>query len=329
MNLRAVDLNLLPILEALLTHRSTTVAAQKLGLSQSAVSAALGRLRLALEDPLFVRHGQGIVPTEAARDLELPLKQILTDIQNLMKHRDEFDPSSAQNSFKLSGSDFYSELLMPRLGQRFAIEAPNMRLQMVDLVPDNYVRTLEQAAIDLAILPRAVFPEWIDAEVVHRSSFALIAAQNHPAFRAAGLRPLEVAPLDLVCGLDYALFSPEGKSHGMGDQALARIGRSRRVVITLPVFSAILNVVAQSDLAAFVPEQIALEMGARAGVSVYRLPFAMPEVQLTMVWHRRHSAAQAHKWLRQTIAAELARLNHVRLHLLRTPTGESRAPMAG
>ncbi len=313
MNLRNVDLNLLPILAALLEEKSTVRAAERVGLSQSAVSAALSRLRDTLRDPLFVRHGQRIVPTDFALSLDIPLAKVLKDIQDLVAGPDDFDPARATESFTISGSDFFTEMLMPKLARIFSKVAPHVRLHQVDLVPDNQVAALAQDGIDLALVPKTDFPEWVTAQPVHHSSFKLVARNNHPRFKRSGLSAGDTVPIDLVTDLSYLLFSPEGNRTGLGDAALARMGRSRRVVMTLPTMNGILSSVAGSDLCAFVPEQIGLARAEVFGLSLFHLPFHMPRVEINMIWHRRHTNSPAQIWLRKQVADVLEGVDKMRM----------------
>jgi DNA-binding transcriptional LysR family regulator len=313
MNLRSIDLNLLPILAALLDEKSTVRAAERIGLSQSAVSAALSRLRDTLGDPLFVRHGQKIVPTDFALSLEVPLANVLQGIKDIVAGPEEFDPARATDRFTISGSDFYTEMLMPKLARIFSEVAPYVRLHQVDLVPDNQVASVAQERIDLALLPKTEFPEWVTAQPVHHSSFILVARKDHPRLKRAGLSAGDTVPIDLVSDLSYLLLSAEGNRTGIGDAALARIGRSRRVVMTLPTMNGVLSSVAGSDLCAFVPEQIALARAELFGLSLYQLPFHMPRVEINMIWHRRHTNSPAHIWLRNQVAAVLGEVDRLQM----------------
>ena len=308
MNLSTLDLNLLRVLDALLVENSTTRAGQRIGLTQSAVSAALGRLRHALNDPLFVRQGQRLVPTDFARSLETPLRRTLDELQTLLSGPEGFDPARATSSFKLSGSDFYATLLMPKLAELLGRKAPNMTVQLVDLVPDSYVGILENAEIDIALIPKSPFPAWIAHHPMHRSRFVVIARAGHDRLHRAGLRPGDTIPIDLFCDMGHVLFSPEGKRAGMGDAALAATGRKRRVVMTLPVFSGVVNAVAASDLIALLPHQFAEHSAKRFGLEIYLPPMPTPEPELCMVWHERATLNPAHRWLREQVAKILADL---------------------
>lgn len=309
MNFRTFDLNLLRVLDALLSTRSTTRAGQQLGMSQPAVSAALSRLRHALGDPLFIRQGRQLVPTDYAGGLHAPLRDLLGQTEALLAGQPDFDPGAATDSLTLSGSDFYAELLMPRLARHLSHVAPGMRVQLVDLVPDNYVQSVGQSAVDMAILPATPTPDWVEERRLHSSHFLAVARADHPEIATAAIAPGAVLPLDLFCSLQHALFSPEGKLHGLGDAALARIGRARQVTMTLPVFSGVLNAVSQSDLIALIPHQLAESVAPRLGLSLYHPPIPVGPVEIMMVWHKRASTAPAHRWLRDQIAMLMATLD--------------------
>lgn len=153
-NLSGFDLNLLRVLDALLQEHSTVRAGKRLGLSQPAVSAALGRLRTTLGDELFFRRGQGLEATRYALSLEVPLREALDRIERLIQGPSGFDPTKSQAGFRISGSDFFAELLMPKLAEYLQVEAPMMRVHLVDLVPDSYIDTLDRYEVDLALIPK-------------------------------------------------------------------------------------------------------------------------------------------------------------------------------
>jgi len=309
MNISGIDLNLLRVLDALLREGSVTRAADRIGLSQPATSAALGRLRHALGDPLFVRHGQGLTPTDHARSLEIPLRDILERTAALIAGPTSFDPARAVGNFRIGGSDFFAELLMPQLGAALSRQAPGMVVQLIDLVPENYVTTLERYETDIALIPGAGFPEWTDRRPLFRSSFRLVTRRDHPRLKAAGLAGGDTVPIDLFCDLGHVLFSPEGKPRAMGDAALAAIGRERRVVMTVPVFSGVCRVVAESDLVGLLPRQLAEAVAPRLGLDLYDVPMHLAASQINMVWHRRSTRNPAHRWMRDLIATLLAPLN--------------------
>lgn len=308
-NLSTFDLNLLRVLDALLEEHSTVKAGLRLGLSQPAVSAALGRLRIALGDELFFRRGQGLEPTAYANSLRLPLRDVLVQIETVIKGQSGFDPKSSSESFKISGSDFFAEFLMPKLAEQLQVEAPFMRVHLVDLVPDSHVETIERFDIDLALILDCDMPDWIESQPVFRAAFSVVARKHHPRLKRAGLSSGDVVPIDLFCDLGHVSFSPEGNSQVMGDAALAKVGRKRHVVMTMPVFSGVYRAVAESDLIALLPSALAHRVAPTAGLDVFRAPVSIPTAQLVMAWHRRYSASHPHVWLREQIAQVLAPLD--------------------
>lgn len=301
-NLSNFDLNLLRVLDALLQERSTVKAGKRLGLTQPAVSAALGRLRGALGDELFFRRGQGLEPTAFALSLEAELREVLDRIGLLILGPGTFDPAAAQNRFRISGSDFFAEMLMPRLADRLQAVAPLVRVHLVDLVPDNYVDTLEKYEVDLALIPKTQFPDWTECKQVFQSSFSVIARSGHPRLSKARLITGDIMPIDLFCDLGHVLFSPEGNDTAMGDEALARVGRKRHVVMTMPVFSGVYRAVAGSDLIALLPTALAHKVAPSVGLEVLHPPVPVAPAQLVQVWHRRFTSSPAHVWLRDQIA---------------------------
>lgn len=298
-------MNLLRVLDALLETSSTTEAGRRVGLSQPAVSAALARLRHALDDPLLVRQGRQLVPTDFASGLRDPLRALLNETERLVSGNIRFDPATSRDSFRISGSDFYAVLLMPQLAERLARKAPGVRIQLIDQVPDNHVRSLDRRDIDMVLLPETEFPGWIDRRPVHRSRFVTIARRGNARLAKAGLEPGDTIPLDLFCDMPHIIFSPEGRPHAMGDAALARLGRERHVAMTLPVFSGVCHAVSQSEMIALLPHQLAEYMSPRLGLDIHHPPMPVPPVTLMLAWHRRSTGSPAHRWLRTQIAETL------------------------
>jgi DNA-binding transcriptional LysR family regulator len=309
MNLRNLDLNLILVLDALLRDRSTTLAGQRIGLSQPAVSQALRRLRHSLNDPLFVRHGQRLEPTDYATSLATPLRELLDRLEGLLSGPEEFDPSVLVENFRISGSDFFADMLMPQLIDRMAKEAPNVIIQMVDLVPDNYVETLESYEVDIALIPQMNHPEWIEWQPLFNSSFAVIARKGNPRLARHRIGPGEIIPMDLFCDFGHILFSPEGNLRAMGDTALARVGRQRKVVTTLPTFHGVCRATARSDHVALIPQQLGHFVASDLGLEIYEPPMPMPLPLIGMIWHKRSSRSPPHRWLRSIIAELMTPLN--------------------
>lgn len=309
MNFRTFDFNLLRVLDALLRERSVTRAGHRLGLSQPAVSAALARLRDALGDPLLVRQGHELVATPFAEGLALPLRATLDDIEAMLSPDDAYDPAQADDVFRISGSDFFDEMLLARLAPLLATEAPHIRLQRVALWPENDVGTIERYEVDLALLPETRLPDWIETQPLFRARYCVIARREHPAFAASDARPGAVAPMALFTTLGHVLVSPEGRLRALGDEALDRVGRQRHVAMTTPDFFGACSVVAASDLIALVPRPFAESVAERSGLALYEPPMPVEPVRIMMIWHRRLTGSPAHRWLRAQVRAVLEPLD--------------------
>jgi DNA-binding transcriptional LysR family regulator len=308
-NFRTFDLNLLRVMNALLDTGSTVAAAQRLHMSQPAISAALGRLRHALNDPLFVRQGRSLTPTDFARHMQEPLSTLLHQAEALLNGPEGFNPTNAETSFRISGSDFFAELLMPQLAEHLSRVAPLVRVQLVNLVPDSYVDALDTFDIDLALIPKVDPPSWAEQEVVFTSQFSVIARKDNPRLLHAELAPGDTIPIDLFCDMGHVLFSPDGNLRAMGDAALARVGRERRVVMSMPVFSGVYNAVSASDLIVLMPRALAKKMAPRVGLELYQAPIPLPPIEMAMIWHRRISHSPAHRWLQEQLRQILAPLD--------------------
>ncbi len=311
MNLSGFDLNLLRVLDALLTDESTVKAGERIGLSQPAVSSALNRLRASLGDPLFVRKGQRIVPTDYAKSLEVPLRQALDGLGTLLAGPGRFDPSAAQQSFKISGSDSYAELLMPALARRLAAEAPGVKAQLVEPVAHDPIATLEKRGVDLVLLPKTPFPAWVESAHVFDSRFVIVAHHGHQRLRRNAIAPGDVIPLDLFCDLGHAVFSPEGRLRAMTDAALAQVGRERKVVVTLSTMAGVCSVVVDSDLVGILPDLLARRMAPRLGLDIYQAPVPLGPGQIFLIWHKRNAANAAHAWFRNLVLEVLRPLGRV------------------
>lgn len=307
MNMAAFDLNLLRVLDALLREGSTVGAGRRVGLSQPAVSAALARLRGALGDPLFVRRGPRLEATDFARGLAAPLREHLEGIERLLSGPGRFDAATAERSFHLSGVDFFGEMLMPPLGRLLLREAPGLRVHLIDLVPRKSLEAIETELVDLVLMPKVDLPDWVEWEPLFRSPFAMIARAGHP--RLAGVPAGEPVPLDLFCDLDHVLMSPDGRARANMDEALAQVGRERRVVMTLPFLWAVCRTVASGDFVAMVPAQFARQLAPDLGLALRPPPLPMTVPLIGMVWHRRMTGAPPHRWLRETVARLLRPLD--------------------
>ena len=306
MNFASLDLNLLRVLDALLKEGSTVRAGERIGLSQPAVSSALGRLRHALGDPLFVRRGNRMEPTDFAKGIAKDLSATLDRIEQVLTVP-AFDPMASNVVFRLSGTDFFGELLMPRLADRISREAPGIQTILIDLVTEAYIDTIEAHDVDIALMPKVGdIPPHFHWRPFAWASFVFAARRGHPRLARAGVRPGDTVPLDLFCDLGHIVMSPEGKTETLSDRTLAEMGRSRRTVMSMPYFAGIYLAIAESDLVALLPTKLANHVADRHRLALYRPPIEIPPVLLVMVWKATANANPAHRWLREVVFEELA-----------------------
>lgn len=286
MKLRNFDLNLLVILEAVLTEVSITRASKRLNLSQPAVSQALARGRDVFGDDLLVRDGTHMMLTPLARRLVPQLKEFCSRAEVLLSPAG-FDPSSTQLDFTICANDISELLILPPLIASVARSAPGCRL--IVRAPEPY---LINATIDLAIIGAPVPQGPFVSRDLYEDHFVILARHGHPAMND------RLSPADFAV-LPQALVSPTGQGiAGPVDTSLERLGLSRRIALSVTRFTTLPQIVASTDLIAAVPSRFAVRPEVQALCRVWQLPFESPRFTMRMVWHQSHQTDPAHEWLR-------------------------------
>lgn len=306
MNFAALDLNLLRVFDAMMLDLSTVRAGERIGLSQPAVSSAIGRLRAIIGDELFVRDGNRMMPTPRALQLKEPVRQALTQIEDAFAATVAFDPATSSRSFMLIGSDYFSTLLMPKLAAHITPIAPDITLQMIDHPSSEVFGQLSEGKADIVVDRALQTPEWIASTKLFRSWLACIARKGHPVLAAKGIRPGEPIPAEVFCSISHVLRSADGSRVGTIDPALVKLGLSRRVTMTVPHFQAVALAVAGSDLLGSLPVHFARLVARNLDLDVFEPPMESPGMDVTMYWHQRHDRDAGSAWLRQQILAVVA-----------------------
>ncbi len=287
------DLNLLKALDALLDERNVTRAAQRLSLTQPAVSAMLTRLRESFDDPLFVRTQRGIAPTERALELQGPLKQVLADIEAMLRPP-SFDPASAEMTVTIAATDYALQAVIVPLLPALRERAPGIRVAVLPARQEQLAARMQRGDIDLAIVTPDMTPPELHARRLYEERYVCMMRAGHPAAAGGALT------LDAFCALDHALVSYAGGSlSGVTDTALAALGRSRRVTVSVTSFLVLPDILGASDLIAVVPARLAAHA---KGFAVQPPPLAIPGFTKTLAWHERTHRAPGHQWLRGVIA---------------------------
>lgn len=292
-DLRTLDLNLLKTLDALLDERSVTRAAARLSLTQPAVSGMLTRLRDNFGDPLFIRAPHGMVPTLRAQQLAPVVKQILNDINTLLQPA-QFDPLTADFTFTLAATDYALKAVVVPFIAALKVRAPMIRVRVIPVEPERLTTQFEQGKIDLALLTPSTTPGDLHSRTLYEERYVCMLRADHPDARA----PLS---LDRFCALEHILVSYEGESFwGVTDDALAKVGRKRRVGLSVSSFLVLPEVLAISDMIAVVPSRLA---SARASICVQEPPVAIHGFTKNMSWHERNHRDPAQQWLRELLHA--------------------------
>ena len=306
LNFRTLDLNLLRVFDEVMAERNLTRAAEKLAITQPAVSNALRRLREVLGDELVTRRGHGVEPTPRALALWPAVRHALAQLQETLSPG-RFDPASAQTTFVLAMADATGAMLIPPLIEIVEREAPGVSLRVVPLTTRDPRRLLDEESADMAV---GYFPAVLadltaraqsDNVVAHEST-RLYDSQYVCVMRAD--HPLAAVPmtLDLYCAARHLLVSFSGKPFGFIDGALAALGRERRIVLTVNQFFTAGRVVATTDLLTVLPRHFVGVASVRDELVWRPLPMTLPPVHVDALWHRRRNHDPAHRWLREAIA---------------------------
>jgi DNA-binding transcriptional LysR family regulator len=306
MNIRSLDLNLLLAFESLMIEGNVTRAARRSGLSQPAMSNALGRLRRAFDDPLLVRTPEGMKPTPVAQSLIVPVRAALDGLRAVLEEKPLFDAAVSHRIFRLLANDYAELVLLAPMIKELCAEACGIKLRV------ERPRSLFQApasssladSFDLAI---GFFPDALSLETNLRSE--LLWQENNVCIARAG-HPAIGGKLSLkqyVSAQHVAVFY---KSEGTGiiDSLLEQKGYSRRKAILVPHFASVGFMVAASDLIATVPERLASQFRRHLKLQVLPVPVVIPPFRTMMLWHERSHTDPAHLWLRNLVAGTAARL---------------------
>jgi DNA-binding transcriptional LysR family regulator len=293
MQLSAVDLNLAPVLHALLAERSVSRAAKRLGLSQSATSHALARLRDLLGDPLLVRSKDGLVPTPRALALEESVERAIRSLEGTFLVRPSFDPETARRRFVIAAADYAEILLLPGLISRLAQDAPGVDL-FVRSDEGGVDDELRRGEIDLAF---GVFQDGAEGGALRWArlfddDFVCMMREGHP---------LAHGELDIsrFVSARHAFIAPRGRPGGAVDQALAELGLTRRVALSVPHFLVAPHLVARTDLVLTIARRIAETFAGILPLAIVESPLALPTFTIGMQWGERNDADLGHAWLRQ------------------------------
>jgi DNA-binding transcriptional LysR family regulator len=286
-NVRTLDLNLLPVLDAVLSEGNATRAAAKLGITQPAVSNALARLRKAFGDPLVVKSRRGVAPTPRAIELRADLSEALRMLDRAVRPKEPFSLTTTRRQWTLAFADHYGALLLPGLERWMAANAPMATVKVLPLERMIAEDALASGSVDLYVgIPGVPMPgchtrHFFNDEMVCVGGKASPPVRTLEQFLARRHVKIQLAP---------------GRGNEV-DDALAPMRRTRRVVLTVPHFSSALAIVSRSDLLTVLPRNLA-ELH-REQVRVMKIPVSLPPLSVSMFWHRRVNADASVRAMRE------------------------------
>lgn len=295
LNLRSVDLNLLPVFVAVVEAGQLSRAADRLGMSQPAVSAALQRLRVTVGDPLFSRTRAGLVPTPRARELHEQVRAGLDQLTLALDPDRAFDPATAERTFRLLAVDYFETLMLGPLMARLREFGPGLGVQVRPPLA-GWQRLLLDGEADFAFDTQAPEDPRLAVRVVASETLAVVARAGHPAIRGR---------LELAAFLEAEhVVLPATERHTLPlEQILGRPDWRRRVGAQVVHYSNLLSVASASDLIATVPLRLAQRLGGGLKLQVLPFPVAVPPIPIYLIWPRVLESDRAHGWFCEQLLA--------------------------
>jgi len=294
-NLRSIDLNLLTVFEAVYEEKSQVKAAERLGMTQSAISLALGRLRYLVDDRLFQGRSKGLTPTVKADDLYLRIHQALNLIRDELSNKGAFEPATSQRTFVLALAYGGGGLFGPRLNALIQSKAPNIRLVIRTIDPVAELPSLlREHRVDLAIHHVPLVDQQLEQPIYDENQWVLIARGDHPSIQQDPSLDTLLAE-QFVTAFDLLTHASEGTLGHMLE------GVRERTKLEVPNALLLPHVVIQSDLLALVPEEMAARFIEIYPIQQFRLPVPVPPIRTHMIWHRSMTSDLGHRWFREQL----------------------------
>jgi DNA-binding transcriptional LysR family regulator len=299
MDLKGLDLNLLRVLDAVLETRHVTRAARQLGLSQSAVSHAMARLRDTLGDELLVRGPGGLVPTARAEAIEAPLRAALARLSETLSAPAPFEPEASTRTFRIAAADYAQFVLLPPLLARLQAAAPRVCVWVTPVpLGDALPAALASGDLDLAIGVTSTMgaAPGLFERTLFEERFVCLVRADHPTVG-------DTLTLAQYVALPHAFIAPRGRAGGAVDTALAERGLSRNIAVAVPHFLTMPHVIAASDLIVTLAARVAHAFAAMMPLRIVTPPLPLPPFRIGATWHERHQRDPGHVWLRERLAS--------------------------
>ncbi len=291
-NLRQLDLNLLVALDVLITEASVTKAAERLNMSQSAMSYSLKRLRTILNDDILIRTSREMEVTPYARQISDRLRQILVEIQSTLLEKETFDPATTKATFRIAASDYVEATIGVSLIQQLATQSPEIRIRINNLDKETVMDALDENSIDLAVNAKLPLKNWHVKQNLYREEFVCVVRGDNSLTELSIADYIERA---------HILVSLRDDFQGKGDQILEQQKQSRQVIWSTPHFMAVPFLLNNSDCVALLPNRMAQQCARAMNLKLLAPPIPIEGFTVSMVWHQRNTNNPAYQWLREQI----------------------------
>jgi DNA-binding transcriptional LysR family regulator len=296
MEISKVDLNLLVIFDAMFQSQSVTLAAERVGLSQSTMSYELSKLRRLFDDQLFIRMSTGMQPTPRALQLAEPVRRALEIVKSDILKQFRFEPLESERTYTLCMNDIAELNFMPKILQALAVEAPGITIRTATMDRPSLERAMANGEVDLTI---GYFPDLKNAGLYQQRlfphTFACVVRRLHPRIGSE-------MTLQQFLAESHAVVTPEGRSHEIVERILEKRGFKRRIALVTPHFTSVPFIIAASDLISIVPIGLAEAFSEFSSLKTVALPFHVPTFDIKQHWHERFHNDEENRWLRQKIA---------------------------
>ena len=290
----SLDLNLLIVFNAIVKDRNVTLAARRVGLSQPAMSSALNRLRRIFNDPLFVRTGDGMLPTPYAQQLAPPIQRACELVENLGEIDTGFDPLSAKNSFRFYMTDIGETIFLPKLLGALKERAPRVTVQVLTIPEYGEQAAMAAGDVDLAI---GFFPDLKSGFFQQRlyvDHFVCLIRADHPLAKG-------VMSVKEFAAMRHVMVATAGTGH---EALVARaVARHRlQVALRIPHFMAVPAIIGSTDYVVTVPSRLARALDNVVGIRAVEPPVKIPSFEIKQHWHERYHRDPANRWMRALVA---------------------------
>lgn len=302
MDIRRLDLNLLLLLDGLLSSGNLSATARRLGVSQPSASAGLAKLRYFFHDELFVRTGRGLRPTPFAESLEKPVRFVIDKITHEILLKPAFDPGESDRVFTLTMPDLGEVVFLPPIIEKLHAEAPRVGLKCLNIAYSEVRDALEDGVVDLAIghFPDLMEPA-VKSQLLYEDPFVCVMRGDHPHVHGD-------LSLEAFLELEHLAVEREGRQESF-ETASVDLDLKRRIRLQIPHFMSVPRLVAASDMISVVPLSLAARFAGVYGLRILEPPMALPRILLKQFWHRRMDNDPALSWLRSLIADRLIGLD--------------------